>query len=133
MPARFPDWPELLAAFVESRRAAPFVWGENDCVMFAADCALAITGNDPAIVYRGSYSTAAGAARIIKKVGDLAALVDEQFDQIPVAHAGRGDWVLVHNDGRPSVCVVLGAVAAGAGEHGLSFVPMTEATMAWMV
>ena len=34
------DWPERLAAFIEARRRQRFVWGANDCVLFAADAVL---------------------------------------------------------------------------------------------
>ena len=50
---RYSDWPERLAKFIANTRQKPFVWGENDCCLFAMDCVEAITGHDLAEPYRG--------------------------------------------------------------------------------
>ena len=52
------DWPERLLAFARSRERQPFVWGTNDCALFAADAALAMTGHDFAAPFRGLLGTA---------------------------------------------------------------------------
>lgn len=76
LPKRYPDWPDRLAAFVHARRRLPFVWGSNDCAIFACDGWLALTGVDLAATFRGRYDTAAGAARALRAHGcrDLAGL-----------------------------------------------------------
>src|SRR5690554_354752 len=98
MMERYNDWPERLAAFVETRRARVFSWGSQDCALFAADAVLEMTGVDPAKGLRG-YKSARGAANRIKKAGGMRALASN----LPQKHPGlaqRGDVVLVELDGR---------------------------------
>lgn len=99
--------------------------------MFACDAVLAITGTDIAIEQRGTYHTASGALRIIKDAGGLRNLV-----KLPEKHpglAGRGDLVLVEQEGRELLGVCLGDVYASAGSDGLVFRPIHEALVAWRV
>lgn len=59
------DYSAALAAFLAEQRDIPFVWGASDCCLFAADWALAVTGDDPAGDLRGGYDNAANAWRVI--------------------------------------------------------------------
>ena len=101
VPSRLPDWPDHLSGAIEAARGRPFSWGVHDCALFAADCALAITGHDPLAAVRGSYGTAQGAARVLRRLGcaDLAALAAlVGGPEIPIVGARRGDWVLAPHD-----------------------------------
>lgn len=134
---RAPDWPERLAELVEQRRHAPFAWGTNDCITWASDVTLAITGRDPWAAHRGTYSTEAEADRIVGSAG-LEALVerlmrDAGAREIPVAMAQRGDWVIVGIGNMPLVGVVLGRHVAAPGDDHLAFVPQRRATRAWAI
>lgn len=68
-----------LDEFLEAEDALPFVYGGNpgtvDCLMRCADWAAALTGKDPAAGWRGTYSTAAGAWRIVTRAGGMVAHV----------------------------------------------------------
>lgn len=105
---RFPDWPERLAAYLESRRNAPFEFGVHDCCTFACDAVKAQTGTDPMALARGKYKTEKGAANWLKRNGgDLEAAarkLGSEMPIIPAAFAGRG-------------CVVLGSVLTPFGVH----------------
>lgn len=129
---RFPDWPERLADFLETRRERVFLWASNDCCLFAADAVLAITGHDFAEGMR-NYKDAKGAARLIKKVGGMRAFAADLQEK----HAGlaqRGDVVLVTLDGRETFGIVAGnGHWCGPGESGLVFRPMSEVTAVWGV
>mgnify|MGYP001560085096 CR=1 FL=1 len=91
---RFSDWRERFAAFVERRRSQPFVWGESDCCLFAADGARELVGEDFAAPLRG-YASAFGAARRLLERGHRH--VGEYLDTIlPRATRPRaGDVVLI--------------------------------------
>lgn len=132
---RFHDWPERLAALVAARMETPFAWGVNDCCCFAADAALAVTGADPFAAHRGRYSTEAGAEDVVGP-GGLARFAeglmrDFGAEEVPVAAAQRGDWVLVTAGNMPLVGVVLGGQVAAPGTRGLAFLPFRRAERAW--
>jgi hypothetical protein len=104
------DWPGRLAAAIEAGRKTGFVWGENDCCLFAANVVLAMTGYDPARGMRG-YTTAAGAAAKLKQHGGVAAIAADGamrhgWPEIPPAEARRGDVVLVEDNNGAALGVV---------------------------
>lgn len=99
---RLPNWRSRLAAAVLESHA-PFEWGKNDCAIFAARCAEAVTGIDYAADWRGTYSTMKGAAAALQKRGfsDLTALVVGILGadaEVHPALARRGDVALLQTD-----------------------------------
>lgn len=128
---RFENWPVLLADFIESRRVAPFQWGERDCCLFAADAVAAMTGRDFAEQFRGAYDSALSAHRLINDAGGVPALVP--FDEIDPGFAQRGDVVMLNEDGHYVLGVHLGSVIAAQGVDGAVFVPPVAALKAWRV
>ena len=110
-------------------------WGSHDCVIFGADCVLAMTGDDPIEKERGTYSTAMEAARIIKDAGcdSLGDLVAQRLPEIQVAHARRGDAVLCEGPDGVFIAICDGHTAVGPSRHGLVHVPMKQALRAYQV
>ena len=89
------DWTTQLATTIKAATERPFSWGEFDCCLFAADCAVAVCGVDPAAVYRGRYTSEAGAKRLLKKVhGSLEAAWDACFARVQPGLIQRGDIAL---------------------------------------
>lgn len=128
--------------FLLARANMPFEWAKNDCALFAADGALAITGTDIAADFRGKYTDEASAFAAIKSiaggtsVGDAAAYCATKAAMPERLHplmAQRGDLVvalsgeqviagLIHLSGRYVVAV---------GEAGLLKLPMSSIKRAW--
>lgn len=134
---RMPDWPERLAEMVEARRHAPFAWGRHDCITFAADATLAMTGRDVWAAHRGSYATEAEAEGVVGPAG-LEAFVaglmaDAGATEVQVIEAQRGDWVLITVGNMPMVGVVVGGRIAAPGNDGLAFLPLRRASRAWAI
>ena len=145
---RLPDWRLRFDALVTERMCAPFAWGSNDCVLFAADNVLALTGVDLAQGLRG-HTNALGAARYLRRHGGLAALVERALG--PACHAAgatQGDVVMVlmvlmvlKGDGSGTGCATRSALgvclnpqtAIGPGVDGLLQIPMARALCAWRV
>lgn len=76
---RLPNWRKRFETFIDQVKATPFAWGRFDCgPAFAGGIVEALTGADLVATYRGRYTTAAGALRVIRNEGftDLSALVD---------------------------------------------------------
>jgi hypothetical protein len=128
---RLPDWPERLHDLIENRREAVFCWGQRDCCMFAADVMLAMTGVDFAAALRGRYSTAKGAARLLKRHGGVEGVANRHLRQIPKLSAGRGDIVSIDTPDGPALAVCLGRQIAAQGQQGLLFMDMNAALSAW--
>lgn len=137
MSERIADWPELLAAFVESRLATPFAWGSNDCVTFVADAAQAISGDDPLGALRGQWTTDAEAEAVLSTMGGLQAAVTATLGaplEAP-SFAQRGDALLVRMPGTGAeiMALCLGSRWACPGDEGLTRGPMSYAVAAWPI
>jgi hypothetical protein len=134
---RAADWPETLAGFIDGRRGHGFVWGAHDCFIFAADAALALTGDDPAAAVRGTYATEEEAEAIIGAAG-LEAWVASTMaawgaPECPPDLAQRGDMVFVAVGNQRMCGVHLGATIAVPGAERLHFIPSALALRAWVV
>jgi len=103
---RYRDWTTRLSEVIKAALERPFSWGEFDCCLFAADCALAVCGTDPAQAYRGTYKTEAGAKRALKKNhGSLEAAWDACFTRVAPAFIQRGDIAMYEAPGGRSMAV----------------------------
>lgn len=131
---RRPDWPERLDAAITRARHRPFAWGQQDCCLFAADCVLAITGQDPAAGFRCRYRSALGAGRLLTRLGGVPGLLDGLgFPAMPPAALRRGDLALTPTEAGPALAVTLGRHLAVPGLQHLVFVPRHQAHLAWRV
>jgi cell wall-associated NlpC family hydrolase len=130
---RYRDWPERLVTLIEARRHRPFVWGENDCALFAADAVVAISGVDLAAAHRGTYSDEAGAVAAVAAAGGMRGLV-ERLSEKRAGLAQRGDVVIADLEGRETFGIVVGGgFWCAPGPDGLVFRPMAEAVAAFGV
>jgi hypothetical protein len=132
---RLNGWPEALASALEHARNEPFRWGQNDCCLFAAYCAKAITGRDLAIQFRG-YQTRAEAAEILESFGGLYRLASivaraHGAPEIPPLQARRGDICLLKGREGPMLGVCIGDKIVAPGESGLVSYPISKGHHAW--
>lgn len=108
------DWEQRLDEAITARRFAPFAWGVFDCAMFAADCILAMTGEDVASPhFRGRYDSEVSAARRMNEfAGGLLyhtwekIAAERGWPVIRPSQAGRGDIVLFQGEWGVSTGVV---------------------------
>jgi len=126
-------WLARFHALVAQRLRTPFAWGTHDCCLWAADCVRAISGQDPATGLRGSYSDAAGAARLVTQLGGLHALGSRAGPSIRPLMAGVGDVGLVDHDGRQTLAVCIGTGWLAPAKDGLAVLPLAHALTAWKV
>lgn len=140
---RKPNWPTLLNLFLFSRRESPFIWGQNDCALFACDAILALTGVDTAAPFRGRYHTEIGAAKAMRRFagGGLREVTDRitalwnMSCRPSLLLAQRGDLVLLHSaigEGLGIVTLDPRYVAA-FGPAGYNRVPIHNCTACWKV
>ena len=130
------DWPMRLSAFLTERAAMPFIWGQNDCMMLAADAVLALTDTDLAADLRGTYDTAELAGDEMAGFGtSVEDILDARLGiSKPLANAMRGD--IVTFEGADGICAgVLDdsgrRVALVSKEQGLVRIPLARCRYAW--
>lgn len=133
--ARIPTWRVALHETIEAHRRLPFVWGQHDCALFTADCVRAMTGLDLATGFRGSYSTAAGSVRALKRAGfdDLVALVAGYFEEILPVMACAGDIAAVGTSDGWALGIVAGEQTLFLGPEGLGALDRLSSTKAFKV
>lgn len=125
------------AAFLPRYRSRPFVWGECDCCLFAADWLNARCGIDPASELRGRYHNAFGAARVLQRLGlrSVAQLGDRHLGaRLPPLALQRGDIALVQQDDLPpALGIVWGDAVWAMAEHGAVALARTHIVCGWSV
>lgn len=137
--ARIPGWDIRLAEVVESLGAAPFSWGEADCLTMVADVDRAMTGYDPMAGLRGKYRSAGGAVRLMRKLGyaSIDAALGERYPETGPAMARRGDCgIVAANEGTFlfGAVVVLGdVVMARASQGGRTLLPRERMLRAFRI
>ena len=132
--ARVEDWRVRFEQLVAERMRTPFDWGSHDCVLWAADAVLAVSGVDLAAEYRGTYGTDAEAMRLLKRKGGLEVLGDLAGERIRPLAAGVGDVGIVSDEtGREMFGVCAGAAWLVATAEGLGAISLDKARVAWRV
>jgi hypothetical protein len=134
---RFNDWPERLSAHIHARMKEPFIWGQNDCCLFAMDCVKAITGEDLAVPYRG-YTSQAQALRLLKKHGGIAGIAEAvahsyAIPEITPVMTGRGDVCLFDAGYGDTLGICTGANVFAPAPHGLASIPTLKVNRAWRI
>lgn len=122
-------------AYLDARALRPLAWGSraNDCISFAAGAVEALTGRDLIAAAGFRWASAAGAARVLKRVGGIAGALDLVLPRTECAMAHRGDVGLAVIEGRESCVVIEGALVVGPGVERLVRVPRAVLVQAWSV
>ncbi|MCU6204521.1 DUF6950 family protein [Enterobacter cloacae] len=117
---KHPDCHNRLIAVIMAAAKRPFLWGEHDCCLFAADCAEAMTGENFADGWRGTYDSETGAKKaLLRGGGSLEKVLAKYLDEVPVKMAQRGDIAVVENAGTRCAGVIYGGAVWVPGEAGL--------------
>ncbi|MCE9679622.1 hypothetical protein LZP69_10665 [Shewanella sp. AS1] len=125
-----------LADFVNQQRHRPFVWGEHDCCLMAADWLKANGRGDLAAEFRGKYTTAFGAIRAYRREGYfsiadlLAAKLGEPTSTLLLR---RGAVVLLDTPTGDVVGLYQGSDCFALGPDGLVSYPKTQIKQGWNV
>lgn len=132
---RLENWPQRLHELIETRRRQPFVWGENDCCIFALEHGVRAVTGILLLPEVPRPRTAIAAGRFLLRRGyrDVFSLATELLGQpVPFPRmAGRGDVVGLESPGVKALGVCVGAACATPGSHGLLFVPRSFVVRAW--
>lgn len=117
---KHPDWQRRLTEVIRAAEKRPFLWGEHDCCLFAADCAEAMTGENFAAGWRGTYDSGNGAKKaLLRGGGSLEKVLAKYLDEVPVKLAQRGDIAVVMSGGSRCAGVVFSGAVFVPGDTGL--------------
>jgi hypothetical protein len=132
---RFPDWPQRLSRAIHERRDRQHAWGQNDCALFTADLVAAVTGQDFAKPFRGTYRSESGARRMLAAHGwpDLEAMVDQLLPRRVLERPRRGDIGLKVGDFGPFLGVFWQGGIIGPGPERAIVWPATDILACWSV
>jgi hypothetical protein len=111
----------LLTAFLSDAGRRGFAWGDNDCMLFVANWAKQLTGDDPGAPWRGTYSTEDEAEKILARGGGPGpilhgALVPQGWAPVPTCQPG--DIAVVRAPTRAGRSLVA-AILAGRGKFAM--------------
>lgn len=130
---------EVAQATLDAYRGKELVWGRTDCARLAAYSARRM-GWPISLASFGSYETAAGAARVLKRNGcaDMGELVDKMgLPRIPPASALPADIVAVQGDGLGGLSLTValgnGRLVGFRGGPAAVLQPLLPPLAAWRV
>lgn len=135
---RYENWEMFLFNAVDKEKKKPFSYGTHDCVLLASRLIESMTGEDIAAPMRGTYTTALGALKIMKReygvdnVCDLASLF---LPEIEIKKAKRGDVIFYKDEKNPvgALGVILGENAIIPSDDRCIYVPVSKCLRAWVV
>lgn len=89
------NWPLLLSSYLSERKDMPFIWGENDCLMFTSHLVELLTGVNFYYPYQ-TYHDEAGAVKVLEDNGGVVGIINKCLGQgkRDILNAKRGDVVI---------------------------------------
>jgi hypothetical protein len=133
---RYADWQMRFWREMDRQRTMPFVWGERDCVLFAATMGDAISDAEYVRRARSAFAwTNVREAAALLATGVLRAHVETVMGaMLPRQKLGMGDFVLVLDDkGWQSLAVHDGSQFIGKTESGVQRIPFPYLQGGWAV
>lgn len=132
------DWPERLNAYFDSVRASPFQFGTLDCCLYVAGAVEAMTGEDLASEWRGTYEDADGAIAALSQWGSLETMLEAMatefgWHEVGPKYVKRGDILLLSGIGDRDVpgIYMLPIASAFVEGHGLFGFSRSTIARAW--
>jgi hypothetical protein len=136
------NWVILLDEYLQWKETVPFVFGANDCCLFAAGAVQAITGIDLAVAFRGKYKTEATAIRALKRYagGGVRELMERMASENSLLETSplslsRGSVALIQHEGRDSLGIIslTGMHIVAPGIAGTVHLPLNRAITGWLI
>ncbi len=133
--AKTDGWQGRLITYVAGITYQPFVEGQHDCALFAAGAVQAMTGQDLAARWRGTYATTAKGLAALKRAGfaDHITLVAAHFAEINARDAMPGDIAVIEGPLGLALGVVQGAGVYALIDRGVGIVPVAHILRAFRV
>lgn len=135
---RLQGWESRLADYLNGERKKAFVWGENDCILFAARAADCVVDRDltQEIEGYGRYNEARAHEILDEYGGEIEGIFDRHFDRRDnMLLAQRGDIATVKFGAMKAAGIIdtTGRLVACKTKTGLIHVPISHAITVWEV
>lgn len=131
------DWQTKLLEKVESLSNTAFVWGEMDCVIFAATCVDTMTTTQFAEQVFGKYDSEESCKKfIVKTYGGLREAIGAFLhEEVSVDLAQRGDVVVFTGDNGTTTGVMWSTGVFAMAPNGAELLPIRKSQImaAWRV
>lgn len=121
---RLPDWPERLADILKASRDREFD-DVNYCVVFAADCVQAMTGEDPMTEYRGLNMQQAHDKVKADGHQSFYHYLIKHYKKVPLSLAQRGD-IIIRTEPETAAGICCGQDTAFASDLGIAYHPTLQ-------
>lgn len=129
-------WDLRLEDVIARYRAEPFDWQRHNCVTFASEVVLAVTGTSAVAFPADAHpATAQEAVRTLAPLGGLEAAVSSVLGE-PLKDwraCRRGDLALIENQERPVLAACTGRTLCAPGLEVLVHVRLNAALKVWLV
>lgn len=128
-------WQDLFWGAIDEARCAQFVWGEHDCVLFAAKVADAISDSGYLDRAKTAFSWNDVRSALELTRDGLQPLVESVLGpMMPWVRLSQGDIVLIVDDaGREALAVHDGCQLIGPADAGIKVIPFRCALGGWKV
>lgn len=139
---RVQGWELLLNDYIQKVAHVTFEWGVCDCLIFASDAAVIISGKDPMSrklkgdpdTIRGKYKTKEEARKLIRQYRkSTPAIMDVHFDRINPNFSQRGDIVAANVNGLAFGVCWSGKAFFKTEKNGYTALNLSECKYAWRV
>lgn len=133
---RRPTWRADLSAYLAAQARRRFRPGATDCALFAAGAVQAMTGEDLAAAWRGTYRSlrAGQAALVAAGFADHVALAADLLPEIAPSYAAVGDVAVLPGEGTAwALGIVQGSAVYCLRPAGLALVSRLHITRAFAV
>lgn len=132
---RFTDWQDRFWKEMEEARSTPLVWGESDCILFAAKMADAISDGDFTKRAKAAFSWRDEREALQLTRGGLLPLIESVLGKMqPWTSLSQGDIALVVDDkGRECAAIHDGCQVIGKAAHGIETIPFRYVRGGWRI
>lgn len=132
---RFPDWQNRFWKAIELERNRPLIWGESDCILFAARMADAISDGDFTSRARSAFSWHDEREALALTRNGLRQLIESVLGEMQSwTLLSQGDIVLVVDEkGRESAAVHDGCQVIGKAANGIQQIPFSYVRGGWRI
>jgi hypothetical protein len=129
------NWEKILSDYLNEENTRPFVWGENDCMTFAAKGVIKMLDRDRSLELSayGEYDEKK-AGEILEAGGGMESIFDKHFKRrVNLAFIQRGDIAIVNLKGTKLAGIVdtSGIRVACKTPEGIVSLPIKLVITAW--